>query len=188
MNLIDRVRLLLRHATAANIDIDATDDGAGPLPHHSVHDLAMLAGNVEIADLLAAAGATVRPLDPADQLVAACMRADRASVERLLAADPGLAERVDVNWLQPMHRAAFLDRPDAIVVGASVGFPLNDGPLHVAALFGNLEVVKTLIRLGADPTAEAIDGGQFLAHDPTPLGWARYNHQHEVVEFLLAHR
>jgi hypothetical protein len=40
----------------------------------------------------------------------------------------GLAERVDVNWLQPMHRAALLDRPDAIVVGASVGFPLNDGP------------------------------------------------------------
>jgi ankyrin repeat protein len=122
------------------------------------------------------------------------MRADRASVERLLAADPGLAERVDVNWLQPMHRAALLDRPDAIVVGASVGFPLDDekgGPLHVAALIGNLEVVKTLIRLGADPTAEAHVGdprGQFAPDDPTPLGWARHNNQHEVVEFLLAHR
>lgn len=119
---------------------------------------------------------------------------DRAGVELLLAADPGLAERVDVNWLQPMHRAAFLGRPDAIVVGASVGFPLDDergGPLHVAALFGHLKVVKTLIRLGADPAAEAIGGdppGQFAPDNPTPLGWARYNNQHEVVQFLLAHR
>ena len=124
------------------------------------------------------------------------MRADRASVERLLAADPDLVEReMDViRWLEPLHRAAFLNRPAAIVVGASVGFPLDDergGPLHVAALFGNLAVVKTLIRLGADPTAEAIGGdtpGQFAPADPTPLGWARYNNQHEVVEFLLAHR
>ena len=189
MNLVDRVRLLLRHAMAAKIDIDATDDGAGP--RRTAHDLAVIAGNTQIADLLTAAGAVERPLDSADLLVAACMRADRASVERLLAAEPRLAERVDVNWEQPLHRAAFLDRPDAIVVGASVGFPLDDeggGPLHVAALFGNLEVVKTLIRLGADPTAQAHDGdtpGQFAPHDPTPLGWAQYNHQHEVVEFLL---
>ena len=123
------------------------------------------------------------------------MRADRASVERLLAADPDLVEReMDViRWLEPLHRAAFLNRPAAIVVGASVGFPLNEergGPLHVAALFGHLEVVKTLIRLGADPTAPAVVGnprGQFAPDDPTPLGWARYNHQHEVVEYLLAH-
>ena len=192
MNLVDRVRLLLRHATAANVDIDATDYGGGPLPYRTAHDLAVIAGNTEIADLLAAAGATARPLDPTDQLVAACMRADRASVERLLAADPGLAERVDVNWLQPMHRAALLDRPDAIVVGASVGFPLNEaGRCTWPRCIGNLEVVKTLIRLGADPTAEAVDGGtpgQFALDDRTPLGWARYNNQHEVVEFLLAHR
>jgi ankyrin repeat protein len=112
----------------------------------------------------------------------------------LLADDPGLVERVDVDWLQPMHRAAFLDRPDAIVVGASVGFPIEDergGPLHVAALVGNLEVVKTLIRLGADPNAWARDEevpGQFGPEDRTPLGWARYNHQHAVVEYLSAYR
>jgi ankyrin repeat protein len=192
MNLIDRVRLLLRHATAAKIDMDATDDG--PAPRRTAHDIAVIAGNTQIADLLAAAGATAHPLDPADQLVAACMRADRVSVDRLLAADPGLADRVDVAWLRPLHHAAFLNRPDAIVVGASVGFPLDDvggGPLHVAALVGNLEVVKTLIRLGADSSAAAIDAdtpGQFAPVDPTPLGWARYNHQHEVVEFLLAYR
>jgi ankyrin repeat protein len=75
-----------------------------------------------------------------------------------------------------------------------VGFPVNDergGPLHVAALFGHLEVVKTLVELGADPTAQAVTRGtpgQFAPEDPTPLGWARYNHQHEVVEFLQAHR
>jgi ankyrin repeat protein len=190
-NLIDQVRLILRYMRGG-IDLDSTGDG--PLPRQTVHDLAVINGNTEVADLLVAAGATVRPLDQPDQLVAACLRADRASVERLLAADPDLAQRVDLDWLQPMHRAAFLDRPDAIVVGASVGFPLDyaeGGPMHVAALFGFLDVVKTLIRLGADPTAEAVTGdrpGQFAPEDPTPLGWARYNHQHEVVEYLLAHR
>ena len=190
-NLIDRVRLILRRAKGS-IDFDAT--GNGPQPPHTTHDLAVIYGNTDVADLLVAAGATPRPLDPADQLVAACMRADRVTVERLLAADPGLAERVDVEWLQPMHRAAFLNRPDAILVGASAGIPIDDergGPLHVAALFGHLEVVKTLIRLGADPTTAANTGdtpGQFAPDDPTPLGWARYNHQYEVVEFLLAHR
>lgn len=157
-NLIDRVRLILRHMKNRGIDMDATGDG--PRPRHTVHDLAVISGNTQIADLLAVAGATASPLDPAEQLVAACLRADRASVERLLAADPGLAQRVDVEWWQPMHRAAFLDRPDAIVVGASVGFPIDDeqgGPLHVAALFGHLEVVKTLIRLGADPMAEVVN-------------------------------
>jgi ankyrin repeat protein len=190
-NLTDRVRLLLRHA--GGIDLDVTDDHP-ELPRRTAHDLAVIYGNTEIADLLAAAGATVRPLDPAAQFVAACMRADRASVDRLTAAHPGLPERAEVKWLRPMERAAFLDRPDAIAVGAAAGFPIDDeggGALHVAALFGHLEVVKLLIRLGADPTAEARTGGtpgQFAPADPTPLGWARYNNQHEVVEFLLANR
>jgi hypothetical protein len=192
MNLVDRVRLILRHVT--DIDLDATHDG--PAPRHTVHDLAVIAGNTEIADLLAAAGATAHQLGPAEQLVAACMRADRTTVERMLAADPGLVEREAelIAWLRPLDQAAFLDRPDTIVLGASAGFPLQEeggGPLHVAALVGNLDMVKLLVQLGADPAAEAHTQGtpgQFAPVDPTPLGWARYNNQHEVEEFLLSLR
>jgi len=82
---------------------------------------------MEIAGLLAAAGATAHRLDPAHQLVAACMRADRATAEALLAADPGLVARAaDPLWGNPLLRAAFLGRPDAVVLGVHVGFPLDD--------------------------------------------------------------
>ena len=190
-NLIDRVRLLLRYTRGE--DLDVADDHP-ELPGRTAHDLAVINGNTEIADLLAAAGATVRPLEPAAQLVAACLRADQTAADRIIAADPGLVRREAelIRWLEPMHRAAALGRPEAIVVGASVGFPLDDdkgGPIHMAAILGNLEVVKTLIGLGADPRAVAYADrtpGQFAPDDPTPLGWARYLNQHEVVEFLLA--
>ena len=65
---------------------------------------------------------------------------------------------------------------------------MGRGPLHVAAMFGNLEVVKALIGLGANPAAEAHTPGQFPPDGSTPVGWARYNNQHQVVEFLLARR
>jgi len=148
---------------------------------------------MEIAGLLAAAGATAHRLDPAHQLVAACMRADRATAEALLAADPGLVARAaDPLWGNPLLRAAFLGRPDAVVLGVHVGFPLDDGkggPLHMAALVGDLAMVRLLVRLGADPTAVGLVGdtpGQFAPADPTPAGWAAYNHQHAVVEFLAS--
>jgi hypothetical protein len=70
----------------------------------------VIAGNTEIADLLAAAGAAAHQLDPAHQLVAAGMRADRATAEALLAADPGLLARAaDPLWGNPLLRAAVVE-------------------------------------------------------------------------------
>ena len=189
MNLAGRVRLLLRHCAEIGIDIDTAEPG--PDPRRTAHDLAVLAGNAEVADLLAAAGARARPLDPVDELVAACLRADRPTVQRLLAADPGLVERaINTTWPPPMHQAAALDRPDAVRQLAEIGFPVNDrtlSPLHTAAVAGHLRVVTLLVELGADPTAETHDDdipGQFTPPDDTPVGWARYNQQHDVVAYL----
>jgi ankyrin repeat protein len=187
--MTDRVRLLLRHCAGIGIDIDTEEDG--PEPRRTAYDLAVLNGNTGAAALLAAAGARVRPLNPAEQLVAACLAGDRPAVERLLAADPGLAEQAArATWPPPLLEAAFLHRPDVIRLLVEAGFPVNDlaiSPLHVAALSGRLDVVKLLLDLGADPTATTHDDdvpGQFSIADNTPLGWARYNRQHEVVAYL----
>jgi ankyrin repeat protein len=50
--------------------------------------------------------------------------------------------------------------------------------LHKAAGDGNLELARTLLRLGADPdiTDEHFGG--------TPLGWARYFGQQALIDLL----
>ncbi|HEY2949626.1 MAG TPA: ankyrin repeat domain-containing protein [Micromonosporaceae bacterium] len=185
-NLPGRVRLLLHHCAVLHIDIEAVDDAG-----RTAHDLAMLGGNVEVADLLAAAGARTRPLDPADHVVAACLRADGPAVRRLLAADEGLAVRAIAAHPHALHQAAALDRPDAVRLLVSIGFPVNDArmsPLHTAAVCGHLDVVMMLVDLDADPMAAATDDtpGQFAPSDPTPAGWARHSGHTEVVEYLTA--
>jgi ankyrin repeat protein len=187
-DLPDRARLLLRRCAETGIDVNAA--AGGPDACQTAYELAVVAGNTEIVDLLTQAGAPAAPLQETYQLVAACLRADRPAVHRLVAADPGLAERA-INipwWPEPLHQAAALDRPEAVALLVSLGFPVNDrrgSPLHTAALFGRLGIVKLLVDLGADPTAE-IDArpGQFTPSDRTPLSWARYMHQHEVVAYL----
>jgi hypothetical protein len=202
MDLTNRVRLLLGHCADLGVDLNTLDGAEGEFP--STHDLAVLNGNNELAGLLAAAGARTRPLAATEELVAACLRADRPAVERLLTADPGLAARAVATrpdsgtWASdrvaanPVNRAAYVNRPEAVRLLAAIGFPLTDSrmsPLHVAALCGHLDVVKLLMELGADPTVEAIDPdtpGRSGPPDPTPLGWARYNNQAAVVAYLTS--
>jgi ankyrin repeat protein len=43
---------------------------------------------------------------------------------------------------------------------------------------GNLEMVRLLLELGADPNVRD------PTHNSTPLGWARYNGQTEVAQYL----
>ena len=50
--------------------------------------------------------------------------------------------------------------------------------MHSAASVGDIDLVRELLALGADPT---IRDKQF---DATPLGWARYGEQADTIELL----
>jgi ankyrin repeat protein len=87
--------------------------------------------------------------------------------------------------------AAACGDPAAVELLVELGFDVNakgrtdmpsDQPwqtaLHHAAGEGNLELVMTLLRLGADP------GIRDARFDGTPLSWARHFGQQAVAELL----
>lgn len=169
-----RVRLLLDHGAAV--------DGLGGHPAFGgrrPYELALLHGHVEVAELLAAAGATAE-LDELEAFTAACMRGDAVAAAgfgaetaaRALAESPGL-----------VNQAAEHGRVAAVRVLAGLGFDVNhlDGgttPLHSAAWNDDVDTVAALLSLGADPGVA--DG----THGSTPLGWAEYGGRRRVVAYL----
>jgi ankyrin repeat protein len=168
--------------------------GVVGVPFPTAYETAVTYGNTEVADLLMAAGAQTSSLDPTRQFVAACLRADHPTVRRLLADDPGLAERAHnaPGVPEPVHVAIVLGRPEVVALAVTLGFPIDEDwcgwgpPLHTAALSGQLDIVRLLVELGADPTVEAPNdsGAEFIPQDRTALGWARYNDHHDVVAYL----
>ena len=148
--------------------------------------MAATTGHADLVGYLVEHGAPPLGLDPAEAFVAAALAADRASLDRLLREQPGLRRpgRVRpgtalITW------AAACGRPEAVEILAGLGFDVNakgrtdvpsDQPwqtaLHKAAEDGNLELARTLLRLGADPDLRDHRFGS------TPLGWARhFDHQ-----------
>jgi hypothetical protein len=108
-----------------------------------------------------------------DRLLAACQDADRAKVERLLAADPGLLGRIPaVQQAAAMIHAAESGNTAAITLLLDLGFPVDargdDGgtPLHAAAYSGSAPAVCLLLDRGAG--VEARD----TTWDSTPMEWA----------------
>lgn len=60
--------------------------------------------------------------------------------------------------------------------------------LHHAAITGDLDIVWLLAGTRRGPHCECPADSEmvarFVPHDRTPLGWARYNRQQEVVAYL----
>jgi len=180
--LADRVRLLASHG----VEVAAPfDDGV------TVTSMAATTGHPELIDYLVAHGAPALALAPAEAFVAAALAADRERMGRLLADHPELAGRLREERPALITWAAACGSAAAVEFLAELGFDVNargrtdvpsDQPwqtaLHKAAEDGNLELARTLLRLGADPD---IRDERF---DSTPLGWARYFGRPALIELL----
>ncbi|TMR17711.1 ankyrin repeat domain-containing protein [Nonomuraea turkmeniaca] len=168
-----RARLLLAHGAEVN--------GIGGHPAYggrTPYELALLNGHTEVAEILAAAGASAA-LEEMDAFTAACMRADADAVAGF---GPEPLTRALAQSPELINRAAELRKPAAVRLLAGLGFGVNhrrrSTPLHAAAWNDDVETARTLIELGADPTIKDTE------HDSTPLGWAEYGGKHRVAAYL----
>jgi ankyrin repeat protein len=180
--LRQRVRLLVEHGT----------DLVAPLDNGmTTTTLAATSGHADLADYLVAHGAPPLDLTLPDAFVAAALAADRARIGRLLAEHPGLARQVRTSRPALVTWAAVQGDAAAVELLVDLGFDVNakgrtdmpsDQPwqtaLHHAAGEGNLELARTLLRLGADPD---VRDARF---DSTPLGWARHFGQQALIDLL----
>lgn len=185
----DRVRLLAAHG----VDVRSPyEDGRTPLA------IAELYGGPDVMAALRDAGVDQTTTEnPADALVAAAFRADRAAVETLARDHPEAVEalRGPRGWNLLPWAAAADGRSETVRLLVGLGLDVNalgrsdvpvDGgwietgwgqaggergghsALHEAAYRGDAELVRTLLDLGADPTLQDTD------HHATPVGWAEH--------------
>jgi hypothetical protein len=180
--MADRIRLLARHG----VDVSSPRPG-GLTPAQQ----ALTTGHAELLDVLAEFGVARPELSPADAMLAALLAGDRAAVSRLAEDEPRSLEQVKTARPGLIVWAAVLGRTAAVELLAELGFDVNakartDGPgttewetaLHYTAEAGNLDLARRLIERGADPNLRDQRFGG------TPLGWARYFGQPELIAFL----
>jgi ankyrin repeat protein len=158
------IGLLLTHGAEPGLP---GKDGRSPLA------LATSMGRTDLAAELRRHGAIDDATD-VDLFLSACLRADRASAERLLASQPDLVGQLtSEQQATAMIRVAETGNTEAMRIMLGLGFSANvnggdqqSTALHAAAFAGSPDIASLLIDHGAD--VEARDG----EWDGTPLGWS----------------
>ena len=134
----------------------------------SAIDAAARFGNDEILALL------LDHATPAQRLLAACAKADRATAEAIVAAHPDLVASLRPEEMRMIADKAQDSDTAAVALMLDLGFdqrvagPDHGDALHWAAFHGNTEMVRMLcdtIRRSASATA---------ATEATPLGWCLF--------------
>ena len=154
-------------AHGADVDL-ARADGRTP------YVLAVRRGNAAVADLLRARGAATDGLTPVDALLGACMRADAAEAQALIARDTSVIARLSPEDRWVFSQAVWAGRADSIRLMARLGFDLTwEGewrgtPLHLAAWLGKPELVRLLLDLGAPVNVRDSEYGS------SPIAWAAH--------------
>ena len=158
------IGLLLAHG--------AEPDRPGP-DGRSPYTLASLVGRDDLTGLLRDYGAA-DDLTDTDRFLAALQRNDQAAVQRILADDPGLPDRLTGDQrAAALIRAAETGRTPAVSLMLDLGFPagarggdFEGTALHAAAYAGSSGVVRLLLDRGADLEARDTNWNS------TPLDWA----------------
>jgi ankyrin repeat protein len=177
-----RVPLLVAHG----VDI------ASPYPDgYPPARLAALSGHPAISEYLMAHGAAEPDLVGVDAFVAAALAGDRTAVDRLRAADPGVVDAARAQRPGLIGWAAANRSTASAALLVELGFDVNamargDVPLeqpwqtalHTAVSEGDVRMVGLLLALGADPDRRD------ARFDSTPLGWARYFDNDELIRLL----
>jgi ankyrin repeat protein len=138
----------------------------------SPYRLATARGRRDLAELLRRHGAD-DDATPADRLLFACLQHTRTDVERQLANDPGLRDRLAEVLGDGIVLAAETGNTAAVGLMLDLGFPVDARvgehggiALHPAAYAGSTDTVRLLLDRGAD--IEARDSNW----NSTPLEWA----------------
>lgn len=159
-------------AEVVQLLLAAGADPNAPCPDgRSVFRSAVRRGTADVAELLLSHGAR-DDASQLDRLLGACMRAERAEAERLLAGDPDLLEQLIMEDPAALANAIPYAGRDAIRLLLDLGFPVNSrearggSALHEAAYFGRADIVRLLLERGAD--VDAHDG----EWNSTPLAFA----------------
>jgi ankyrin repeat protein len=116
----------------------------------------------------------LRHASPAQRLLAACAKADRAAAEAVVASHPGVVAGLGRDQMRLIADRAHANDTAAVALMLDLGFdarvlgPDNADALHWAAFQGNAEMVRTLLR--HDPPIGVKDA----SHGGTPLDWCVY--------------
>jgi uncharacterized protein len=176
-NRIDVAEWALAHGADAN----APPPRARHLRTMSLYDRAVRENRLAIADLLLRHGAdqTTAALEGEEAFVAACLRLDRATAERLVREHPEFIQSPAA-----MFAAASHDRADAIQLLLDLGTSVDvsdeqrQRPLHTAAANGARQAAALLIARGAD-----VDARETRWNAP-PIGYAAHHGRAEIVDLL----
>jgi ankyrin repeat protein len=162
---IEMAKVLLEGGADPNV---TRPDGRTP------YELAVRHGNAQVAELLRSHGASADAVRPIDRLLGACIRNDRETANAILAAQPGLANELDLEDCEAIVRLAGRNKLDTMRMMAGLGFHLTSRgesgstPLHVAAWHGYPDMVRLLLDNGAPVNARD------ATYDTSPLSWAAH--------------